>query len=452
LPQLGSERLPPGPRGLEVLRTLLAYNRDPFQTLLNLVGEYGDVVRFIAGPVNAFLINGAEHVESVLVRDAWSFVPVRPFTVERAMGQGLFTSDGYLHQHQRELLQGAYAHEHVSRFGEIIARWSAQLRDSWQAGVEMDLEAQMERLVVHISAEILLGDAIHRQWAGLVEPALVVNEYLGTRSTNPLSAFTEALPVRAENRNFWRAMQRLEDGIDRVVAERRAGPSVTDGEHGDFLSTLLAARQGDGPAMSDRQVREEAVANYTTGNAVTVSGLLWTFYLLAQHPWAEARLHAELDDVLADRLPSVEDLPKLKYTRMLIAESMRLYPPAWTIGRRVVQSYSIAGVSLPAGSLVLISPYVMHRDARYFPEPLRFDPERWTPEATASRPRSAYFPFSAGPRSCLGEHLAWIEMQLVVATIAQRWRLQLMLGYPLELLPLIALRPKYGMRMQAQPR
>jgi cytochrome P450 len=216
--------------------------------------------------------------------------------------------------------------------------------------------------------------------------------------------------------------------------------------HDDFLSTLMHL------PMSDRQVRDEAIANYTTGNAVTVSGLLWTFYLLAHHPDAEAQLHAELDDVLADRLPRVEDLPRLEYTHMLIAESMRLYPPAWTIGRRVVQDYAIAGVRLPAGSLVLVSPYVMHRDRRYFPEPLRFGPERWTPQASASRPEHGYFPFSAGPRSCLGEHLAWITLQLVVATIARRWRLRLELGYPLELLPLIALRPRYGMRMKAEPR
>jgi cytochrome P450 len=446
LPELGSEPLTPGPRGLEVLRTVLAYNRDPFQTLLNLAGEYGDVVRFIAGPVNAFLVTGAEHIETVLVRDAWSFVPVRPFTVERAMRQGLFTSHGYLHHHQRQLLQGAYAHEHVARFGGIITGWAERLRDRWQTGVEMDLEAQMEQLVVRISLEILLGDAGHPgmpEWDDLVASADVVNEYLGTRSTNPLSAIAEAVPVRSENRRFWRAMARLEHGIEREVRMRRA-ERVAAGE--DFLTTLLQA------PMSDRQVREEAIANITTGNAVTVSGLLWTFYLLAQHADVEAQLHAELDTILADRLPCVEDLPKLQYTRMLIAEAMRLYPPAWTIGRRVIQDYAIDDVHLPAGSLVLVSPYVTHRDRRYFTDPLRFDPERWTPTAVAGRPAFSYFPFSAGPRSCLGEHLAWMEMQLIVAAIAQRWRLRLEPGFPLELLPLISLRPKYGMRMKAEAR
>jgi len=446
LPELGSEPLTPGPRGLEVLRTVLGYNRDPFHTLLNLAGEYGDVVRFIAGPVNAFLVNGAQHVETVLVRDAWSFVPVRPFTVERAMRQGLFTSHGYLHHHQRELLQGAYAHEHVARFGGIIARWGGWQRDQWQAGVEMDLEAQLEQLVVRISVEILLGDATFPkgpEWEDFLASADVVNEYLGTRSTNPLRAIAEAVPVRSENRRFWRAMARLEHGIEREVRMRRA---ERIGPRDDFLSTLLQA------PMSDQQVREEAIANITTGNAVTVSGLLWTFYLLAQHPSVESSLHAELDAVLADRLPCVEDLPRLEYTHMVIAEAMRLYPPAWTIGRRVIQDYAIDGVHLAAGSLVLVSPYVMHRDRRYFTEPLRFDPERWTPAAVAGRPQFSYFPFSAGPRSCLGEHLAWMEMELTVAAIAQRWRLRLEPGFPLELLPLIALRPKYGMRMHAEPR
>jgi cytochrome P450 len=402
------------------------------------------VVRFIAGPVNAFLVNGAEYVEAVLVRDAWSFVPVRPFTVERAMRQGLFTSHGYLHHHQRQLLEGAYAHQNVGRFADVIARWGAQVRDGWLDGVEMDLEAQMERLVVYISAEILFGEAIHSDWDGLVAPAVPVNEYLGTRSTNPLSAIAEVLPVRSYDRQFWRNMRRLEHGIEREIRMRRSEP--VHGECNDLLFTLM-----DTP-MSDALVRDEAIANYTTGNAVTVSGLLWTFYLLAQQPDAEARLYAEVDTVLAGRLPTLADLPKLDFVRRMIAESMRLYPPAWTIGRRAIQDYSIAGVHIPAGSLVLVSPYVTQRDARYFTDPLRFDPDRWTPEATSARPTFSYLPFSAGPRSCLGEHLAMMTMQLVVATIAQRWKLNLSPGYPLELLPLISLRPKYGMRMKAEAR
>jgi cytochrome P450 len=402
------------------------------------------VVRFIAGPVNAFLLNGAEYVEAVLVRDAWSFVPVRPFTVERAMRQGLFTSHGYLHHHQRQLLEGAYAHQNVGRFADVIARWGAQVRDGWLDGMEMDLEAQMERLVVYISAEILFGEAIHSDWDGLVAPAVPVNEYLGTRSTNPLSAIAEVLAVRSYDRQFWRNMRRLEHGIEREIRMRRSEP--VHGECNDLLFTLM-----DTP-MSDALVRDEAIANYTTGNAVTVSGLLWTLYLLAQQPEAEARFFAEVDGVLAGRLPTLDDLPKLEYVRMVIAESMRLYPPAWTIGRRAIQDYSIAGVHMPAGSLVLVSPYVTQRDARYFTDPLRFDPDRWTPEATSARPTFSYFPFSAGPRSCLGEHLAMMTMQLVITTIGQRWKLKLSPGYPLELLPLISLRPKYGMRMKAEAR
>jgi len=194
------------------------------------------------------------------------------------------------------------------------------------------------------------------------------------------------------------------------------------------------------------------IANYTTGNSVTVSGLLWTFYLLAQYPETEARLHAELDSMLDSRLPTAADLTRLEYTRMVIAESMRLYPPAWTIGRRVVRDYELDGVRMPIGSLVLVSPYVVQRDERYFAQPTRFDPERWTAEAMAERPAYSYVPFSGGPRSCLGEHVAWMEMVLLLATLAQRWRLRLQPGYPLELLPLISLRPRYGMRMRVESR
>jgi cytochrome P450 len=438
------------------LRTLFAYNRDPFRTLVDLTRDYGDVVRFIAGSVNAFLLNGPDNVEAVLVRDAWSFVPMRPFTVKRAMGEGLFTSHGYVHQHQRQLLQDAYAPEHVARFGGVITAWGARFRDTWRDGAEMDLEGQLERLVVYISAEILFGDAIRSGWKDLVQPAVPVNEYLGTRSTNPLSAIPEALPLRSDNRRFWRALRRLERGIDRLIRERRAmagrAEHAPGADGGDFLSHLLRARDASGQAMGQRQIRDEVIANYTTGNGVLVSGLLWTWYLLAQHPAVEARLHAELDSVLGGMLPTVDDLPRLPYARMVVAESLRLYPPAWVIGRRVVQDYPLAGVVLPARSMLLVSPYVMQRDPRYFPDPDRFDPERWTPEATAARPAFSFFPFSAGPRSCLGEHLAWTEMLLLLATLAQRWRLRLVPGYPLELLPLISLRPRYGMRMRAEAR
>ena len=440
----------PGPRGIELLRTLCAYMRDPFSTLVALTQQYGDIVRFIAGPINAFLVNGAENIETVLVKDARHFVPVRPYSVERALRHGLFTSHGYLHRHQRDMLEGAYAADRSRRFAEIVVGWGTWLRNEWRDGAEIDLEAHLERAVVYTSAEIVFGESARLDWEDLVEPAVPVNEYLGTRSTNPLSAVPEALRLGRDDRTFWAELQRLEHGIDREIRRRRRADDST--ERNDFLSAILAARDSAGNSMTDQQVRDEAIANYTTGNSVTVSGLLWTWYMLARHADVEASLHAELDSVLNGRQATATDLPRLSYTRMVIAESIRLYPPAWTIGRRLVTDYELGGVHMPARSLVLVSPFVVQRDERYFVQPTQFDPERWAAHATSKRPEYAYIPFSAGPRSCLGEHLAWQEMVLLLATVAQRWRLRLLPGYPVELLPLISLRPRYGMPMRVEAR
>jgi cytochrome P450 len=204
--------------------------------------------------------------------------------------------------------------------------------------------------------------------------------------------------------------------------------------------------------MTDEQVRDEALTIFLAGHETTSNALTWTWYLLSQHPEVETRLHEEIDAVLGSRLPTVDDVPRLKYTEMVLAESMRLYPPAWAIGRLTINDYEIGGYRVPARSLVLLSQYVMHRDARYYPDPARFDPERWTPEARESRPQYAYFPFGGGLRRCIGEGFAWMEGILLIATLARHWRLRLVPDHPVELHPVITLRPKHGMRMTVSRR
>ncbi|HEY8744456.1 MAG TPA: cytochrome P450, partial [Chloroflexota bacterium] len=437
----------PGPTGLALVRTLAAYAADPFSTLTQLARDFGDVVRFIQGPVNAFLINRPEYIERVLVTDDWNFAPMRPFTVNRAMRQGLFTSQGHFHAHQRHLLAPAYGPDHVDRFGETITSVGARYSESWPDGGVVDIEREMVRLSVFVAADLLFGADARLHAQELVAPALPVNVYLGTRSTNPLSAVREVLPALPSNREFWRAMRRLDAALLALIRERRMQPAA----NGDLLSTLLQVRDPrDGSGLSDAQVRDEVLSMYTTGNAVLASALLWTWYLLAEHGDVEAKLQAEVEAVLGGRAPSFGDLPGLSYTAMVVAESMRLFPPAWTIGRRTIQDYAIDGITLPSGSLVVLSPFVTQRDARFHPAPLVVDPQRWTPEARASRPPFSYFPFSGGPRSCLGEHLALTELVLLVATLAQRGRLHLVPDQPLGFRPLIALRPKGGMRMRWQ--
>jgi cytochrome P450 len=212
---------------------------------------------------------------------------------------------------------------------------------------------------------------------------------------------------------------------------------------------LLLAQdvEGDGSGMTDAQLRDEAMTLFVAGHETTANALTWTWYLLSQHPDVEAKLQSELDSVLNNRLPTADDFARLSYTEMVLAEAMRLYPPAWTLGRRVLNDYPVGAYLIPANSIVLMSQWVMHHDSRFYPEPFRFEPERWRPEQRESRPKFSYFPFGGGPRVCIGEQFAWMEGVLVIATIAQRWTLRLSPSQRVETKPMITLRPKYGMKM-----
>jgi cytochrome P450 len=265
----------------------------------------------------------------------------------------------------------------------------------------------------------------------------------------PFASFLQLLPLPS-NLRFVRARARLDATVMRMIAERRAEGR----DRGDLLSMLMAARddEGDGAGMSDVQLRDEVMTLLLAGHETTANALTWTFYLLSQNPGAESRLHQELDDVLGGRLPGVDDLERLGFTERVLAESMRLFPPAWGMGRRALDDYRVRGYVVPAGSLVSVSPYVTHRDARWYPDPERFDPDRFTAEERAARPKFAYFPFGGGARTCIGESFAWMEGVLLAATIAQRWRFRLAPGHDATPQALITLRPRHGMRLVAQAR
>jgi cytochrome P450 len=267
----------------------------------------------------------------------------------------------------------------------------------------------------------------------------------------PYSEYLEKLPL-PQTRRFERARSKLDSIIYRIVEERRRDTE----DAGDLLSMLLRARdvEGDQSGMTDQQIRDEVMTLILAGHETTANALSWTWYLLAQHPEVENKLYAELDEVLerGQRLPTVEDLPRLRYTEMILSESMRLYPPAWVVGRLAIKDYEVRGYVVPVGSLVLISQYVTHRDARFFTEPERFDPARWTPEAREARPAYSYFPFGGGARRCVGEGFAWMEGVLLVAAIASRWRMRLDPEHRVETYPRITLRPRRGVRVTLESR
>jgi cytochrome P450 len=294
-----------------------------------------------------------------------------------------------------------------------------------------------------------LFDADVEGEAKAIGGALTEIMHMFDRITTPFPWLLEMLPLPS-NFRFARARARLDETIYRIINERRA----TGEDRGDLLSMLLLATdtEGDGTGMSDRQLRDEAMTIFLAGHETTANALTWTWYLLSQHTEVEARLHEEIDAVLQGRLPTADDFPRLRYTEMVLAEAMRLYPPAWAIGRRAIADYRIDDYTVPARAIILMSPYVMHRTPRYYPEPLAFDPERWTAEAREARPRFAYFPFGGGPRVCIGEGFAWMEGVLLIATIAQRWRMRLAPGQRVAPQPMITLRAKNGIRMRIEKR
>jgi cytochrome P450 len=306
----------------------------------------------------------------------------------------------------------------------------------------------MMQLTLAIVGKTLFDADIERE-AREIGAALTTTFELFTLAMYPFSELLDRLPLPSINR-FRRARARLDATIFRMIEERRSGRR--DGrclDRGDLLSMLLLAQdaEGDGDGMTDQQLRDEAMTLLVAGHETTANALTWTWYLLSEHPDVEARVHAEVDAALPGRTPDADDVLRLPYTRMVLAESMRLYPPAWALGRRAITDHELDGYLIPARSIVLLSQYIMHRDPRFYAHPERFDPERWTPEAQSGRPKFSYFPFGAGPRQCIGEQFAWMESTLVLATIAQRWRLRLVSGHPVEPRPLITLRPKHGMRM-----
>jgi cytochrome P450 len=443
-------KVPPGPRGRIPGSLLVAFRRDPLAFLSNVARDYGDVAHFKLGPQSIFLINNPDYIRDVLLTNNRNFVKSRGLELaKRLLGEGLLTSEGETHLRQRRLVQPAFHRQRLAGYGAVIADYADRMCGRWQPGATLDIAQEMMRLTLAIVAKTLF-DADVESEAQEIRQALT--EIMGLFSftlTLPFAQTMERLLFRRFGR-FKDARARLDSTIYRIIEERRA----TGCDRGDLLSMLLMARdeEGDGRGLTDLQVRDEAMTLFLAGHETTANALTWTWYLLSQHTEVERKLHSELDQVLGGRLPTFDDVPRLVYTEMVFAEAMRLYPPAWTLGRRALNDYTAGSYTLPARSILLMSPYVMHHDARFFPEPFKFDPERWKPEAREARPKFSYFPFGGGPRVCVGESFAWMEGVLLISSIAQQWKMRLAPGQRVEPKPLITLRPKYGMSMKLEQR
>jgi cytochrome P450 len=362
--------------------------------------------------------------------------------LEPVLGTGLLTSRGELHARQRRLMQPVFRKSRIDSYARIMTQYALQARAGWRDGQEIDASAELMKLAMSLVSKTLFGHDIEED-AGAVSRNLSILMEFFTWLMSPLR-LTLRLPLPSTLR-FRRALRELDDVVHRMIERRRHTPAADE----DLLSMLVAARDDDTNAqMTEKQLRDEVFSLLMAGHETTANALGWALYLLAQHPEADQRLFREVRAAIAGRdCFEPEDLERLPFARMVIMETLRLYPPAWFVGRTALVDVEIGGFAIPRGSSVLMSQYVAHRDGRYFEDSGSFRPERWTEAYAAALPRGAFFPFSAGDRHCLGEGFAWLEALLALATFAVRWRFELAPGQKIRPRPSITLRPNTGIRM-----
>ena len=444
-----SSTTPPGPRPLLPLSPLLGMRSDPLSYMEQLHRKYGDLVSYRTAGRQVILLFHPEMAQDMLVTQARHHRQGRVMQRSRSvLGNGLLTSEGNFHLRQRRLIQPAFHRQRIFGYGQAMCDYAERHQHHWRDGDVLDLHQEMMRLTLAIVGKTLFDTDVEGD-AHEIGAALNTFMHLFKFAVLPFSEFLEKLPIPPVLR-MKAAREKLDRIIYRFIEERRQSRE----DRGDLLSMLLAADdpEGDGRQMDNDQVRDECVTLILAGHETTANALTWTLYLLAKNPEIAGRMAAELDQILPHRAPTPEDFPNLKYTEMVFSEALRLYPPAWGIARTVEEPYEAFGARFPKNALVLTSQWIIQHDDRWWRDPMRFDPERWTAAARAARPKFSYFPFGAGPRQCIGESFAWMEGVLLLASIARNWRFSIVPESKVGLQPLITLRPKYGMKLKITAR
>ena len=440
--------LPPGPKGSLIMGVMREFNRDTLGFITRCRREYGDVVRSRFLYVTAYFVYNPADIETVLTTNAKSFRKAQslrsPF-FHRLVGNGLVTSEGDFWRRQRRLAQPAFHRQRISSYGDIMVQYAQRAIAQWEDGEQRNLAKDMTRLTLEIVVKTLFNSDVSQD-----------ADHVGQMLTSIVKPFASQATLKwildnrlptPDHRRYFNAVSEIDRIVFRIIAERRASGY----DEGDLLSMLLQAQDDDGTRMSDAQLRDEVMTLFLAGHETTALALSWSWYLLSSHPEAEKVFHAELDKVLGGRTPSVADMPKLKYTEMIAKEAMRLYPPAYAVGREALEETEIGGFRVPKGTQLFAFQWVTHRDPRFFDDPAAFKPERWAGEAIEQLPKYAYFPFGGGPRQCIGNYFAMMEIVLLLATIGHRFRFELT-GEKVEVLPVLSLRPKSGIKVVVEKR
>jgi cytochrome P450 len=442
-------KLPPGPKGVPLFGSVFEPRGDSIGYLTRCAREFGDIVFFRFLGVPACFVNRPDYIESVLVTQNNNFVKSKDYrAMRRVLGNGLLLSEGEFWRRQRKLIQPAFHQERIAAYADIMTGYTDRMLASWSDGQTLDIHAAMMHLTLGIVAKTLFDADVSRE-AEDVDAALTVlmGKFLKQAGLALLLPAWVPLPT---SRLLKRAVGRLDKVIYGIIEQRRASGQMS----GDLLSVFLQAHDDEGVGMTDRQLHDEIMTLFLAGHETTANVLSWTWFLLGQNPEVEEKLIQELGRVLGGRVPTPADLPQLVYSDMVLRESMRLYPPVWVIGRRALAPFRLGEYELPADTNVLISQLILHKDPRYFPEPLAFNPDRWraNDSRTASLPRFAYFPFGGGPRVCIGAGFAMMEAVLLLATIAQQFRIQIAPGQKVKMQPTVTLRPRNGIPVTLRQR
>ena len=432
--------LPPGPRGHWLQGHLPQFRGDRLEFMARCVREYGDVVGLRFGHRRVYLVNHPDLLEEILVTQSRHFIKNFALRINPLVfGKGLLVSEQEFWLKQRRLIQPAFSRNRLAGYSQVMIDATQSMLASWKPGETRDIYTDMMRLTLAITARTLFDAEVDGDASEVSNALHLLQENFLVR-INSLLLLPIWVPT-PQNLRLRRIIRKLDEIIFRFIRQRRQNPV----EKPDLLSILLQARdEDDGTGMTDRQVRDEAMTLFLAGHETTALALSWTWYLLAGHPEVEEKLQAEMDAVLAGRVPTFEDLPRLKYAEKVIQESMRYYPPVYLIGREAIDECVIGGFRVKRGTTLLMSQWLIHRDPRFFEQPEKFIPERWTEEFARTMPKFAYFPFGGGPRLCIGNTFAMMEMVLVLADIAQRFRFTAKAGHDVTLWPSFTLRPRNG--------
>jgi cytochrome P450 len=439
-------KFPPGPT--EVLKrwSFGPLNNNPLEYFTGIAHEYGDIAGLRILNFKTIFINHPDLIEEVLVTNARLYSKGRVLRANRHLfGEGLLTSEGDFWLRQRRLTQPAFHRARIASYAATMVEYAQRMMDGWRSGEERDVHREMLRLTLQIVGKTLFDADVERD-AQEVGKSLELLLEIGANFRRTIFV-PHWLPTPA-NLRVKREVAQIEKILYRIITERRASGR----DAGDLLSMLLATQDEDGSRMTDKQLRDETITLFLAGHETTASTLSWTWWLLARNPVVEAKLYQELDVVLGERAPTLDDLPKLVYAGHVITESLRLYPAAWGLARLAVEDHEIAGYPVTKGMGVTMAQWVVHRDKRWYDAPEEFRPERWGNDLLKRLPRFAYFPFGGGPRQCIGNTFALMEAVLILATIARKFRLRLVANHPVVPLASITLRPRHGVRVRLESR